>query len=268
MTFFFEDYIRPYLLRYPSLRILEIGASHGEHTDLLRTLPNAQLTLIDPCLDEPLDRKYAGDPRVTVVQEISLNALPRLSAEFDCILIDGDHNWWTVISELRLIEERCLLAKGGVVFLHDVGWPYGRRDMCYRPETIPPEQILPYAQKGIEQGRTELTADPAVNSEHYNVITEDGPRNGVLTAIEDFASEEKNAFRFFGIYDEFGLGVMIKKRDRSAVEPFNVLVRKRNRVIRDRNWKRRMASTKAFFLKRVPWLYVPLKKVAVLFRPH
>ena len=36
-----------------------------------------------------------------------------------------------------------------VCFLHDVGWPYGRRDLYYAPERIPEEFRQPWAQKGL-----------------------------------------------------------------------------------------------------------------------
>jgi hypothetical protein len=46
----------------------------------------------------------------------------------DAALIDGDHNWYTVYNELRLLAEGA--RRHGtdlpVLTLHDVGWPYGR----------------------------------------------------------------------------------------------------------------------------------------------
>ena len=43
-----------------------------------------------------------------------------------------------------------------VMILHDVAWPYGRRDLYYDPATIPEEFRQPYAQKGIAMGRSTL----------------------------------------------------------------------------------------------------------------
>ncbi|MBA3726635.1 MAG: hypothetical protein H0W86_09340 [Armatimonadetes bacterium] len=71
--------------------MLEIGASHGDHTDLLLTLPNVRMTLIAPCLDEPLDRKYPGDLSRGCYGHQPKRA-STASGEFARILIDGDHN--------------------------------------------------------------------------------------------------------------------------------------------------------------------------------
>ena len=94
---------------------------------------------------------------MTVNKGISLKVLPELHDAFDCILIDGDHNWYTVYHELKVISDRDLLKRGGMVFFHDVEWPYGRRDMYYQPETIPQEHRHNCAQKGIMWGQSELS---------------------------------------------------------------------------------------------------------------
>ncbi len=64
------------------------------------------------------------------------------------MFLDGDHNWYTVFHELRLIEEHCQRNERlfPLVLLHDLGWPYGRRDLYYNPETIPAEYRQPYAR--------------------------------------------------------------------------------------------------------------------------
>jgi hypothetical protein len=36
-----------------------------------------------------------------------------------------------------------------MVFFHDVGWPYERRDMYYQPDTIPVDFLQKYERKGI-----------------------------------------------------------------------------------------------------------------------
>src|ERR1039457_6819312 len=91
------------------------------------------------------------------VEGISLEVLPELSDAFDCVLIDGDHNWYTVFHELNVISDRDLLKPGGMVFFHDVEWPYGRRDMYFQPETIPQKYRHSCAQKGIVEGQSELS---------------------------------------------------------------------------------------------------------------
>ncbi|MCD6024320.1 MAG: hypothetical protein K0Q91_1236 [Fibrobacteria bacterium] len=210
MKFFADSTIKPYLAAKGYSEICEIGASLGENTDKILELGSVSVTIVDPCVDAHLPRKYEGNPRVKIHKGLSLEVLPVLPGAFDCFLIDGDHNWYTVYNELRLIRERGLLKPGGVIFLHDVGWPYGRRDMYYEPERVPPAHRQPYARKGIVPGRSMLDAAGA-NAQHDNALTEGGPRNGVLTAIEDFVRESGD-YVFFRLNQEFGLGVLAKKR--------------------------------------------------------
>jgi len=188
--------------------VCEIGASRGASTDSLLALPDVSITVIDPCLDLDLEAKYAGEPRATICKANSLFALPTLGQAYDCILIDGDHNWYTVYNELRTISERLLLQRGGIIFLHDVGWPYGRRDMYYQPHTIPSEYRHGYARRGIVWGQNKLSDDAGINVGLCNATHEGGRRNGVLTGIEDFLREHENEYQFFRVREQFGLGVL------------------------------------------------------------
>jgi len=186
----------------------EIGASTGRSTDEILQLPDISYTILDPCLDVDLTLKYINDRRVTVHKRNSLDALPDLHGTFDCILIDGDHNWYTVFNELSLIRQQHLLSPGGMIFFHDVGRPYGRRDMYYQPETVPAEFRQPYEQKGIVRGRSELADGEGSNRIHFNAMREGGPKNGVRTAIEDFIAEHPSDYHFTRIKAQYGLGIL------------------------------------------------------------
>jgi len=189
-------------------RFCEIGASFGLTSDEILKLPDISYTIVDPCFDADLALKYAGDARVTVKKSISLDALPNLGGVYDCILIDGDHNWYTVFNELRLIRERGLLRKGGMIFFHDVEWPYGRRDMYYQPDTIPPEYRQEYERKGIIRGQSQLVGSEGANGHLCNAVHEGGSRNGVLTAIEDFVAEHPTEYLFCRLQQQYGLGIL------------------------------------------------------------
>lgn len=210
----------------------EIGASTGASTDEILALPGISHTIIDPCFDEDLAAKYEGDTRVRVVKSNSLDALPKLTGPYDCILIDGDHNWYTVLNELRVIRERNLLRKGGMIFFHDVAWPYGRRDMYYQPDTIPAEFRQEYECKGIVRGQSKLSESEGFNSHLCNAVREGGPRNGVLTAIEDFVAEHPGEYRLCRLNEQYGLGAMQyrcrKLSDDLAFLRFHASVNKRN----------------------------------------
>jgi Methyltransferase domain len=254
MHFFANKFIKPFIARRGYRRICEIGASTGENTARILETEGVSLTIIDPCLDADLMSRYGGDERVALHQGLSLEVLPRLSEPFDCFLIDGDHNWYTVYNELRIIEERGLLKAGGAIFFHDVCWPYARRDMYYQPELIPREFIRPYEQKGIVKGAGKLSDDSEFNATHYNAINEDGPRNGVLTAIEDFLKEHHRGFRFFRIRVEFGLGVLLKRKDFLADMTFNQF------LIKGKNFEMQLRVKEAV-RRSIPSVYASLARI-------
>ena len=214
MRDFVEKFVVPILNKRKWTRVCEIGVSYGFSTDRLTLLPDVKITVIDPCLDCDLQQKYADNPRVTVKKGTSLKELPKLEGPFDCILIDGDHNWYTVYHELNVIFERNLLKAGGIIFFHDVEWPYGRRDLYYQPEMIPAEYRHACEQKGIVRGKSELSASAKFNSQYWNATHEGGARNGVLTAIEDFLCDHGSEFDFFRVRGEYGLGMLYRRSQR------------------------------------------------------
>ena len=144
-------------------------------------------------------------PELELVREPSLEALSRLPVA-DAVIIDGDHNYYTVSEELRLIEESAGEATLPLLALHDVGWPHARRDTYYAPERIPPEQRQPLARDAMV-----APGEPGVASSglRYAWVAEreGGPRNGVLTAIEDFM-EEREGLRLALVPAFFGLGLL------------------------------------------------------------
>lgn len=208
MENFLHQYILPMAAKRRWTSVCEIGASLGVSTERLLALPDVSVTVVDPCIDTDLEAKYAGNLRVKVCKGISLAVLPVLDATYDCILIDGDHNWYTVYNELRVISKRQLLRRGGMIFLHDVGWPFGRRDMYYQPDTIPARYRHSYACKGMLRGRSELSDDSGLSPGFDNALHEGGPRNGVLTAVEDFLREHRHEYQFLRMRWDSGLGVL------------------------------------------------------------
>lgn len=218
MLIFAQNFIAPTVRRKGWKSLCEVGACRGETSDELLRLPIDRYVIVDPCLDMDLAAKYVADSRVSVVKLNSLDALGsavelRDRCSFDCILLDGDHNWYTVINELRLIHDHELLRPGGCIFFHDVAWPYARRDMYYQPESIPAEFLKPYAAKGIIQGQNALAEEAGVSASLCNAIEEGGPRNGVLTAIEDFLADHPGSYRFCITDFQFGLGILLRTSD-------------------------------------------------------
>ena len=234
MKYFADDTTKPVILQRGLKKILEIGASFGSNTKMLLSIEGIKLTIIDPCLDLDLAAEFGE--RVTVRQGLSLDVLPTLIEQFDCIFVDGDHNWYTVFNELSLIEQKGLLQPDGVIFLHDVSWPYGRRDMYYQPSTVPSKYHQPFAMKGIERGRSKLVDSGGFNEGHLNAIEEGGPLNGVLTAIEDFVQQSEHEYYLIVDDRQWGLAILFRKSASGADQL--------NRMLRSQIFRRRHIEPK------------------------
>ncbi len=209
---FFESFILPVFQAINPAAIVEVGSEYGYTTErILRYCAenDARLIAIDPApLFDESAFKLAYGEKFSPRTDLSLNVLPEL-LDYDIILIDGDHNWYTVYHELLCVEA-CALKRGRwpVVLFHDVDWPYARRDLYYVPETIPAEYRHPYSTKGLKPGQSEPVDDGGVNYGISNAAHEGGPKNGVLTAIEDFIEHSETNFRFIVVDGFSGLGIL------------------------------------------------------------
>jgi hypothetical protein len=214
LLYFAERLTIPLLRETGKKTILEIGSSYGNSIRPILKLGDTRVSIIDPGLDADLLALF-GD-RIILHKGLSLDILPQLTSSYDCIFIDGDHNWYTVFNELRTIEDRNLLNEDGIIFLHDIGWPYGRRDMYYQPQVIPAEYRKPFATRGIVKGDSALVASGGINSGHYNAEMEFGPRNGVLTAVEDFLKQSRHQYYFVTDLREYGFGILLRKSSQNT----------------------------------------------------
>lgn len=210
------EIIRPLAKAVGGTRILEIGAEYGLSTQALLNYVrqvNGHLHCIDPAPVFDGDELLAQHPGwLTFYKETSLNVIP-LIPEVDVALVDGDHNWYTVYNELKLIEARHGHdpEKLPLIFVHDIGWPYGRRDLYYDPASIPKEFLKPYAQQGIGRSKKELLPEGGLNADMWNARMEGGERNGVLTAVEDYIKQSSLDLEFLNLPLYFGLGIIISK---------------------------------------------------------
>ncbi len=210
---FYDSVIKPLLDALEPKVIVEIGSQQGLNTEkLLRYCQGRQSTLhtIDPSPEFDVEAWQNEFGECFVLHKaLSLNALPKIDA-IDIALIDGDHNWYTVYNELKLLELQSGGASGTlpVIIFHDVGWPYGRRDLYYNPDNIPDEFRKPYKKLGLMPGCTELLEKGGMNRHLCNSIYEHNLQNGVLTAIEDFIKESDQKLRFVSIRALSGLGIL------------------------------------------------------------
>lgn len=197
--------------------VLEIGAEYGTSTNVLFKYVREQgghLHCIDPYPAFEA-RQFAEQNRdyVTFYEDLSLNVIGQVP-RVDVAMVDGDHNWYTVYNELKQLEAlhgTDPLAQP-VIFAHDIGWPYGRRDLYYNPATIPAEFRQPHATAGILPNKSELVPAGGMNVTLHNAVQEGGPRNGVLTGVEDYLAESKLDWHFLNLPLYYGLGILITRQ--------------------------------------------------------
>jgi hypothetical protein len=216
------EIVFPLLDAVAARSIVEVGSYAG---DLTRELlgwaagAGASVSAIDPSPEPELIELGEHHEELELIRKTSHEALREIAVP-DAVIIDGDHNYYTVREELRLIDER---ARGEIplILLHDVCWPHGRRDAYYAPERIPAEYreamvpgggVFP-ANRGLVPG--------ALPYRHV-ARHEGGPRNGVLTAVEDFV-EGREELQLAIVPAFFGLGVLWRHDARWAGEVAEIL---------------------------------------------
>ena len=190
--------------------IAEVGAFAGDLTRVLVEWARgagARVAAVDPSPQPGLVALAEEHPELDLIRETSLAALPALPELPDAVVIDGDHNFWTVREELRLIGERAPGAELPLLLFNDVVWPHGRRDDYFDAEQIPEDFRLPQAgsRGGLVPGEPGLT--PGGLPYPRSAEREGGERNGVLTAVEDFVAG-RDDLQLAVVPAFFGLGVL------------------------------------------------------------
>jgi hypothetical protein len=204
----FAEIIFPCLDAVDARSVIEVGAFRGSTTRELLDWArkrDCKVTAVEPTPPAELLELQARHPELELVQETSLKALPHLDLA-DVIILDGDHNYYTTSRELDLIADRASGASMPLLLLHDVGWPLARRDAYEAPDQVPEEHRQPMAHDvGLAPGEPGVVPGGLFYS---NVAArEGGPRNGVMTAIEDFI-DERPGLRLAVVDAFFGLGVI------------------------------------------------------------
>jgi len=212
---FWTAIVEPVLRARGARRIVEIGSQSGESTRRILehcAQTGAQLTVIDPLDPANLEQiRTLLEAHGTHLKGLSLEVLPGVEPA-DAYLIDGDHNWWTVFHELELVHAATHEASdpGPVIVLHDVGWPYGRRDLYYDPATIPEAGRHPIVKGGLRIGQSEVRPDDGLNPHLEHADHEGGPKNGVLTAVEDFLAAHPGTYRLWRMPTYHGLAFVLR----------------------------------------------------------
>jgi hypothetical protein len=200
------ELVLPCLEAVGARTVIEVGAGGGGLTRELVAWASprgGRVTAIDPAPADSLLELAEGEADLDLVTQTSHEAL-RTLPHADAVILDGDHNYFTLAGELALI------ADGGgklpLLVLHDIGWPHARRDTYYAPERIPAERRQPLTENASLD-----PLEPGVASGglpfKWAATREGGPRNGVLTAIEDFM-DGREELDFAAIPLFFGIGVI------------------------------------------------------------
>ncbi|MEV0664782.1 class I SAM-dependent methyltransferase [Actinomadura luteofluorescens] len=185
--------------------VVEVGVESGQVSAVYADL-GATVHCVEPAPGDDLRAVLDGDPRLNLVEGLSPAVLPDLPVA-DLYILDGDHNYAVVREELAWIMAN---APDAVVVLHDVLWPCGRRDFYYQPSPVAPENAHPATSDGPTVWHDELTPAGFVGDGAYTVAEQaGGPRNGVLTAVED-ALDEAGDWRFQIVPAVFGFGVLAR----------------------------------------------------------
>jgi hypothetical protein len=189
--------------------VAEVGAFAGDLTRVLiawAASSGVEVLAIDPAPQPGLVALADEHPALKLIRETSLQALEHLPLP-DAIVIDGDHNYHVVSRELALIARRAADAPLPLILLHDVCWPHARRDDYFSVELIPESGRHPVAggQGGITPGEAWLV--PGGLPYPRSGAHEGGPRNGVLTAVEDFVATHDD-LHFALIPAFFGFGII------------------------------------------------------------
>jgi hypothetical protein len=219
---FWHDVVAPIIEAVHATRIVEIGALRGEHTELMlqRLGPDVELHVIDPLpAFDPAEHEAKFPGQYVFHRDLSVNVLGSLPP-VDVALIDGDHNWYTVFTELNMLSD--VARRAGVpmpvMIMHDVSWPYGRRDLYYDPSNIPDEHRQPWRRGGMRPGQVELLQRGGLNADLANAEVEGGPRNGVMTGVDDFIAGYDKPLRLVFLPIFFGLAV-VAEEERLAAQP-------------------------------------------------
>ena len=206
----FHDLIAEIIVRLDIASICEIGVEFGAFAAWLAKgakANNIRYVGVDPAprIRAALPPQQAG----SVVAARSLDFLrANPEAGFDLYLVDGDHNYFTVRHELEEIFSPRRPGRA-VALVHDVLWPCGRRDFYYDRDSIPPEFRHPDAIDGrILPGERGLTAYGLESLGQFTIARlEGGPRNGILTAVEDVVAAGRS-LRHFVVPYCYGLAVV------------------------------------------------------------
>jgi len=187
--------------------VVEIGVESGQVSRVYAELGASAVYCVDPHPSDEMLANLASHPATKLVQGTSPAVLPDLPIA-DLYVIDGDHNYATVHAELSWLMAN---APNAVIMLHDVLWPWARRDLYYQPPAMDPSDRHSDSDDGPTIWHDDLTPAGFVGLGVFTCATEaGGERNGVLTAVEDALDGVQDDWRFELVPAVFGMGIVAR----------------------------------------------------------
>ncbi|PXW35806.1 UNVERIFIED_CONTAM: methyltransferase family protein [Williamsia faeni] len=225
LTLFSEVIGRIFAAARPAT-VVEVGVESGGASSIYLDHGADDVYCIESSPTEEMRNTLAANANLHLVEGFSPEILDSIP-NGDVYILDGDHNYVTVRRELDWI-----LAKvpDAIVILHDVLWPWGRRDLYYNAAAIDTDCVHEHGDDGPTVWHDEVTPAGFVGLGQFTVATEAGGEgNGVLTAVEDaLAAQPQGSHEFALVPAIFGLGIIYPTGDpdrvdrlRSALEPYS-----------------------------------------------
>lgn len=188
--------------------VVEVGVESGQVSSVYAELGASMVHCVEPTPTDELRAALGENPKLKLVERPSPEALSELPVA-DLYVLDGDHNYATAHAELVWIMKN---APDAVVALHDVLWPWSRRDLYYQPSLLTAEDTHPATEDGVTVWHDDVTAAGFTGEGAFTVATRaGGERNGVLTAVEDALAEGGGDWLLEIVPAIFGMGVMVRK---------------------------------------------------------
>ena len=125
-----------------------------------------------------------------IKDETLINAILKYDAQFTQINTndsDDDSNWYTLFNELNIIAKTN--KEFPIVFICNNNFPNKRRDSYSNPDIIPDNFRQEYCKELPVYYNNEKII---INDGFFHACEENTPKNGVLTAIEDFLNENSH----------------------------------------------------------------------------
>jgi hypothetical protein len=211
----FGPVLAPLIEALEPRRAIETGAGTGRLTERVLDAPGAQrlvLHAIDPAprLDPGLLAR-SGE-RLEVHPERAVSAIGAIGA-VDLALLDGDPNWYSVHAELTLLLRAAERGERAAPLLvvHNVHWPFGRRDGYYDPSAIPPAHLREPTELGLLPGQRD-PAEAGLRLTPWCARRDFEPRSGVLSAVEDAVAASALEWTVLEVPGFHGAAVLVEAR--------------------------------------------------------